>query len=66
MPKYRVEPTDSDMECGFDYTSFIGGYECPAHTENTIIEGDDFHFAHLCQRHTDTVVLLLKGLGEWE
>lgn len=61
---YRVRPEKTDTHCGFDYESFYEGFNCKNKTTKVIIEDNDFHFAHLCDEHTERVMALLKDLGE--
>jgi len=50
--RYRVEEEATGGTCGFDYESFLWGFWCPQLAVKVIIEGSDFHFAHLCEEHT--------------
>lgn len=51
--RYRVEEEENSMNCGFDFESFLWGRDCPEKATKVIIEGADFHFAHLCDEHTE-------------
>jgi hypothetical protein len=57
---YRVEDEPNDMPCGFDYESFIDGFWCETIATKVVIEGRDFHFAHLCELHTQRVMELVS------
>lgn len=58
MAKYHLEDEDNDMTCGFDFESFIGGFDCQNLATKIVVEDkDDFHFAHLCITHADEVMI---------
>lgn len=65
VSKYRIESEVVSTHCGFDFSSFARiGFDCLAPATMVIIEGADFHFAHLCEEHTMPVIDLLKEYGE--
>ena len=49
--RYRVESEVTDTHCGFDFESFLWGWDCPQPATKVIIEGAVFHYAHLCEEH---------------
>lgn len=55
--KYVIEDEENDMECGFDYESFIEGFYCKQIATKVIVEvKDGFHCAHLCDEHANKVL----------
>lgn len=60
---YRIEDEVTDMPCGFDYESFINGFDCDNPATKVIVEDADFHFAHLCNDHVVVVLGQLHEMG---
>lgn len=60
MKQFRVEDEETSMDCGFDFESFYAGFNCEKEATKVIIEGTNFHYAHLCEEHTEKLMKILK------
>jgi hypothetical protein len=65
---YKIADESTGQHCGYDYQSFSEGFDCPKPAVKVVMEHveaegeapEDFHVAHLCEKHAEKVLEQLQ------